>query len=61
MIDRLCKNCIHCKSKRVGCISYVSWCGISKKGKDGGRLGVNPWLDKPHPKCPLRKKCKDNR
>ena len=53
---RLCVNCIHCKSRMVGIVSSVYWCEISKTGADGKKLGVYPWYDKPHPKCPLNQK-----
>ena len=55
-LKRLCKNCIHCKGKQVGDISSVYWCDISKKGSNGQKLGVQPWRDSPHPKCPVKKK-----
>lgn len=53
----LCKDCNHLKSKQVGYVSSRSWCGISKgSALNGTKLGVYPWLNKPHPKCPLIKK-----
>lgn len=55
MDGRLCKDCIHCKSKMVGYVSSVSWCDISKKNKNGEKLGVNPWYGRPHPKCPIKR------
>lgn len=56
MNGRLCKNCIHCKSKPVGIISYIYWCNISKKEIQRGKLGVQPWRNTPHPKCPIKRK-----
>ena len=52
---RLCRDCKHLKYKQVGYITTVYWCGISKKKKNGLKLGVHPWLDKSHPKCPIAK------
>jgi len=52
----LCKNCPHCKSipARPGAMSIRSWCKLSKgSGYSGSALGVYPWANKPHPKCPL--------
>jgi hypothetical protein len=48
-----CKDCKHVKHKKSGAITYSYWCGISK-GADGNKLGVYPWINKPHPKCPLK-------
>ena len=50
---RLCRECLHCKSKRVGDVTWVYWCEISKKQKNGSKLGVHPWCNSPHPKCPV--------
>lgn len=49
----LCRDCKHCKSKRVGLVSWVHWCDISP-GKRDHKLGVHPWIEKPHPKCPIK-------
>lgn len=51
----LCRNCKHCKSARVGYVSSRSWCKLTGDGWNGKAMGVYPWLDKPHPKCPLKK------
>ena len=50
----ICKNCKHCKEKRVGIVSNVYWCAKTPKDAEGKRLGVYPWYDTPHPKCPLK-------
>lgn len=47
MSNRLCKNCLHCKSKQTGVVTFRYWCEITK-------VGVRPWMEKPHPKCPLK-------
>ena len=55
MANQLCADCKHLKSKRVGEITWVYWCGISPRDKrTGEKLGVRPWLRKPHRKCPMR-------
>jgi hypothetical protein len=46
-MKRLCKNCLHCKSKQTGVVTFRYWCEITK-------VGVRPWMEKPHPKCPLK-------
>lgn len=49
----LCKDCKHLKEKRVGHVSARCWCNASP-GKVGKKLGVHPWIEKVHPKCPLK-------
>lgn len=49
----LCRNCKHCKTARVGYVSSRSWCKLTGDGWNNKAMGVYPWLDKPHPKCPL--------
>lgn len=49
----LCKDCKHLKSKMVGLVSSVYWCGLIGNGWTGTSIGVFPWKKKPHPKCPL--------
>lgn len=49
----LCKECKHLKEKTVGRVSAVFWCNASD-GKAGNKLGVHPWIEKVHPKCPLK-------
>ena len=49
----LCKNCNKCKGARVGYVSHRYWCSLTGDGWNGKAMGVYPWLDKPHPKCPL--------
>ena len=57
----LCKNCKHRRSVMTGYVSSRSFCKLAPgNGYDGTGLGVHPWYDKPHPKCPLNKK-KENR
>lgn len=51
----LCKDCKHVISKKVGYVSWVHWCNISP-GKKDQKLGLHPWVEKPHPKCPLKNK-----
>lgn len=46
-MKRLCKDCLHCKSKQTGVVTFRYWCEITK-------VGVRPWMEKPHPKCPLK-------
>lgn len=41
------KDCLHCKSKQTGVVTFRYWCEITK-------VGVRPWIGKPHPKCPLK-------
>ena len=50
---KLCKNCEHLKSAKTGYISYRYWCGLTGNGYDNKALGIRPWIEKPHPKCPL--------
>ena len=38
---------MHCKSKQTGVVTFRYWCEITK-------VGVRPWMEKPHPKCPLK-------
>ena len=53
----LCKNCKHRRTVMTGYISSRSFCKLAPgNGYDGTGLGVHPWYDKPHPKCPLNKK-----
>lgn len=54
----LCKDCKYCKTKYVGCCgSSRSYCDISSGSiAKGTRLGVRPWLNKEHPKCPIIQK-----
>src|SRR5690606_18305495 len=56
----LCSECKHLKTKKVGYVSSRSYCGlVGDKGKNG--IGVHPWLNKPHPKCPLKNKQPEGR
>jgi hypothetical protein len=51
----LCKDCKYLKSKQVGHVSSRSWCNISKgNALKGTKMGIHPWSDKEHPKCPLK-------
>ena len=50
----LCRNCKKCKGTRVGYVSHRYWCSLTGDGWNGKAMGVYPWLDKPHPKCPLK-------
>ena len=49
----LCKNCEFCHIEPVGYVSNRSWCMLS--GDDGFAIGINPWKDRPHKRCPLMK------
>lgn len=44
----LCRECKHMKEKPISKISAVFYCNVSKG------VGVHPWIEKVHPKCPLR-------
>ena len=48
----LCKDCPHLKSRqaRPNAITTIYWCGLNTS------IGCYPWKEKPHPKCPLKKK-----
>lgn len=50
----LCSECKHMKSKMVGYVSSVHWCGAVGNGHKHTSIGVEPWRQKPHPKCPLK-------
>lgn len=56
MAKIICSKCEHLKSKLMGDVETVYWCGISKTKPNGLKLGVYPWYAKPHPKCPLKEK-----
>lgn len=53
-MKRLCRDCPHCKHAKSGLISERYWCGLTGDGWNGKALGVYPWKNKPHPKCPLK-------
>lgn len=56
----LCKDCRHLITRSVGYVSTRSFCGlVGDKGKEEG-IGVEPWRDKPHPRCPLKNQSKEN-
>ncbi len=51
---RLCKDCPHARCTPGDNFQFRYWCGISDgDGVQGTALGIRPWYDKPHPKCPL--------
>ena len=55
----LCANCKYVKSKSVGFISSIYWCGLSQGSTlKRTKLGVQPWRRSEHPKCPLKNKRK---
>lgn len=54
MKQRLCKDCEYMKSRLSGIVSTSCWCGLVGNGYNGTSIGVFPWLNKPHPKCPLK-------
>lgn len=53
----LCTDCKHLGSKSTGYISCRYWCKLTGDGYNGKAMGVRPWIEKPHPRCPL--KCKE--
>lgn len=55
----LCKNCKYLKSKNVGIVSTVYWCGKVGDFYKNTSIGVYPWKNKPHPKCPLKNQIKE--
>lgn len=56
-MTKLCRECKHCKTVRVGMVSSRSWCSkAGGSGYYGSGLGVNISSNKPHPKCPLKEK-----
>ena len=58
-MKRLCRDCPNCKSAKTGAISERYWCGLTGDGWNGKALGVYPWKNKPHPKCPLKEEGKE--
>ena len=57
MNKQLCKNCPHLRSRqtRPKAITTIYWCGLVGDGRKGTSIGCYPWMNKPHPKCPLMK------
>ena len=53
-MKRLCSDCPHLKNAKTGFIGCRYWCGLTGDGRNGKALGVYPWKQKPHPKCPLK-------
>lgn len=53
-MKRLCSDCEYLKGRKVGLVSWVYWCSKTGNGYDGKALGIRPWINKPHPKCPLK-------
>ena len=53
-MGRLCQDCPNCKSAKTGAVSNRYWCGLTGDGYNGKAMGVYPWKNKPHPKCPGR-------
>lgn len=47
---KLCRDCEHCKTVKVGYVSYRSWCKCLPKNKRGIRID----FDVVNPKCPLK-------
>lgn len=56
----LCKDCTYCHGTKVGFVSYRYWCSKTGNGYNGSALGVYPWKNYPHPKCPLQKEVGKN-
>lgn len=61
MEKQLCKDCPHLKSRQTGAITTVYWCGLVEDGRKGTSIGCHPWIEKQHPKCPLRNMKKKTR
>ncbi len=57
---QLCRKCSHLGSARSGYMSFRHWCKLTGDGYNNKAMGVNPWINKPHPKCPLNKEKYDN-
>ena len=57
----LCKNCKHLKKIKLGDWSVRVFCGISSGDGVYKRtaLGIMPWKNTVHPKCPLRKESEE--
>lgn len=55
----LCRDCKHLKSKRVGYVSRVFYCGIVGDRQNG--IGIDPGYMKVHPRCPLKNKSNQGR
>lgn len=53
-MERLCRDCPNCKSAKTGAVSNRYWCGLTGDGYNGKAIGVYPWKNKPHPKCPMK-------
>lgn len=47
----LCRDCKYMKEINVTRITARYYCNISP-GKQGNKLGVHPWINKEHSKCP---------
>lgn len=58
MSKQLCKDCQHLKSRqaRPNAITTIYWCSLVGDGRKGTSIGCRPWIEKPHPKCPLKAK-----
>ena len=50
----LCKDCKYLRGKSVGIASTVYWCGKVGDFYKKTSIGVYPWKNKPHPKCPIK-------
>ena len=60
MRNKLCKDCTHLKARQAGYITTIFWCGLVGDGRRGTSIGCHPWIEKPHPKCPLRNMIKED-
>lgn len=59
-MERLCRDCPNCKSAKTGAVSNRYWCGLTGDGYNGKAMGVYPWKNKPHPKCPMKGKSRED-
>lgn len=59
-MKRLCRDCPHCEGIKTGYISFRYWCGLTGDGYNRKAMGIYPWKNKPHPKCPLKEERKDD-
>ena len=59
-MGKLCRDCPNCKSAKTGAVSNRYWCGLTGDGYNGKAMGVYPWKNKPHPKCPMRGRSRED-
>ena len=54
-LPKRCADCPHMKSRSIGYVSTLFWCGLVGNGWHGTSLGIRPWYNRRHPKCHLTK------